>query len=383
MNKLRMTSIASVAVMLLSLTGLAISPAGAAVDRTGKTCAQEGSVVSSNGVTYTCSKTTSGLVYSQGRKLSGSLTVVCGAMESWCAAMTKAFTKKTGVETKFVRLSSGETVARLNAAKANPEFGVWHGGPADGFGVARLDGLIEKYESPTRNMIPKKYQDTDGYWTGVYVGALGFCSNSKELKRLGVAVPKSWADLLNPKLKGQISSAHPSTSGTAFTTLWTQVTRLGGVEPGMAYMKKLHNNILQYTKSGTAPGQIAGRGEVAVGIIFSHDCVAYREQGLPLTVSFPSEGTGYEIGGVALIKGAKNPEAAKSYIDFVLSAEAQNLGPTVASYQVLTNPRAKLDRRMVTLKKLAIVDYDFGKAAAAKKALTTRFDAEIAVAPKV
>lgn len=383
MNKLRITSIASVAMMLLSLTGLAISPAGAAVDRTGRPCAQQGSVVSTNGVTNTCAKTATGLFYTQSRKLKGSLTVVCGATEDWCAAMAKAFTNKTGVNTKYVRLSSGEAVARLDAAKANPEFDVWHGGPADGFGVARLGGLIEKYASPTRDMIPAKYQDADGYWTGVYVGALGFCSNTKVLKRLGVAVPKSWADLLNPKLKRQISMAHPSTSGTAFTALWTQVTRLGGEEPAMAYMKKLNNNILQYTKSGSAPGQIAGRGEVAVGIIFSHDCVAFREQGLPLTVSFPSEGTGYEIGGVALIKGSKNPEAAKAYIDFALSAEGQNIGPTVASYQVLTNPRAKLDRRMVILKNLVIVNYDFDKAAAAKKVLTARFDNEVAVAPKV
>lgn len=383
MIKLRITTMASVAVMILSFSGFVISPAGAAVDRSGKVCVQEGVVVSKDGVTSTCAKTDKGLFYTQARKLSGSLTVVCGATEAWCGAMTKAFTNKTGVSTKFVRLSSGETVARLGAAKSNPEFDVWHGGPADGFGVARIGNLIEKYVSPTRNMIPAKYQDTDGYWTGVYVGALGFCSNTKELKRLGVAIPKSWADLLNPKLKRQISTAHPSTSGTAFTTLWTQVTRLGSEESGMAYMKKLHNNILQYTKSGIGPVQIVGRGEAAIGIVFSHDCVAGAEQGLPLKVSFPSEGTGYEIGGIALVKGAKNPEAAKAYIDFALSAEAQNLGPTVASYQVLTNPRAKLDRRMVTLKKLTIVNYDFEKAAASKKALTARFDSEVAVAPKV
>jgi iron(III) transport system substrate-binding protein len=99
-------------------------------------------------------------------------------------------------------------------------------------------------------------------------------------------------------------------------------------------------------------------------------------------VTFPSEGTGYEIGGVALIKGAKNPEAAKSYIDFALSREAQNLGPSVASFQVLTNPKTKIDNRMVKLNTVSIVNYDFEKAAAAKKALTAKFDATIAIAPK-
>jgi iron(III) transport system substrate-binding protein len=382
MKKIKIASVATSALLCLSIVSFSAAPANAAADRSGKTCYVQGQVFSSGGVTVTCSNETGKLVYTKAKKLSGSLTVVCGATEAWCGAMTEAFTKKTGVTTKFVRLSSGETVARLDAAKANPEFDVWHGGPADGFGVARIGGLIDKYVSPTRLMIPKKYQDDDGYWTGVYVGALGFCSNTKELKRLGVKLPTSWADLLNPALKKSISTAHPSTSGTAFTTLWTQVTRLGGETEGMAYMAKFHNNVLQYTKSGVGPVAITGRGEVAVGLVFSHDCVAGQEQGLPLKVSFPSEGTGYEIGGVALVKGSKNPDAAKAYIDFALSSEAQNLGPTVAAYQVLTNPKAKYDRRMVTLSNLKIVNYDFDKAAAAKKALTAKFDATIAAAPK-
>ena len=378
MRKIKIASVATSVLLCLSVLSFAATPANAASDRSGKVCYDEGQVYSSGGVTVTCA----GGKYTTARKLSGSLTVVCGATEAWCNAMTTAFTKLTGVTTKFVRLSSGETVARLDAAKNNPEFDVWHGGPADGFGVARIGGLIDKYASPSRNFIPKKYQDDDGYWTGVYVGALGFCTNTKEIRRLGLQAPTSWAELLNPKLAKNISTAHPSTSGTAFTTLWTQVTRLGSEAAGLDYMAKMHKNVLQYTKSGVGPVAIVGRGEAAVGLVFSHDCVAGKLQGLPLKVTFPSEGTGYEIGGVALIKGAKNPEAAKSYIDFALSREAQNLGPTVAAFQVLTNPKTKVDPRMVKLGGLTIVAYDFDKAAAAKKALTAKFDATIAIAPK-
>lgn len=381
MNKKKLIALAASTVMVVSLSATLATSASAA-NWAGKTCYQEGEVKAVKGATNTCASTSKGLVYGPTRQLTGSLTVVCGATEAWCGAMTGGFQKLTGVSTKFVRLSSGETVARLEAAKANPEFDVWHGGPADGFGVARIGGLIEKYASPTRNLIPKSYQDDEGYWTGVYVGALGFCTNTKEIKRLGLKVPTSWAELLNPKLVKNISSAHPSTSGTAFTTLWTQVTRLGGEAAALDYMTNLHKNILQYTKSGVGPVAIVGRGEAAVGIVFSHDCVAGAEQGLPLKVSFPSEGTGYEIGGVALVKGSKNPEAAKAYVDFALSRDAQNLGPTVAAYQVLTNPKTKFDKRMVKLNTLNTVVYDFDKAAAAKKALTAKFDATIAVAPK-
>ncbi|MCI5825955.1 MAG: ABC transporter substrate-binding protein [Arcanobacterium sp.] len=319
---------------------------------------------------------------SNSAKGSDEITVVCGAMEDLCQAWTQKFTKETGIAAKFVRLSSGETVARLDAAKADPEFDVWHGGPVDGYGVAADKGLIEAYASPTAAQIPDKYKDAKHNWTGVYVGVLGFCSNQKVLDSLGVKVPESWADLLNPKLKKQISTAHPSTSGTAFTTLWTQTVLGGSEDKGLGYMKQLNDNVLQYSKSGTAPGQIAGRGEVAVGLVFSHDCVKYRDQGMKdLVISFPKEGTGYEIGGVGLVANSKHKEAAKKYIDWAISADAQNIGQTVGSNQVPTNPKAKISDKMVDLSSVKLIDYDFVKAAAAKPELTARFDEEIASKP--
>ena len=316
-------------------------------------------------------------------ELSGSLTIACGSQEDLCQAWTAAFTAETGVEADFVRLSSGEAVARFDASRANPEFDVWHGGPVDGFAAAVEADLLEPYVSPNAEAIPAEYRDPEGYWTGVYIGALGFCSNQMILDELGVDVPESWSDLLDPRLAQQISIAHPSTSGTAFTALWAQVSRLGDQEAGFDYMRQLHNNVLQYSKSGSAPGQLAGRGEVAVGVIFSHDCVKYQEEGLTdLVVSFPEEGTGYEVGGVALLAGSQNPTAAQAYVDWALTADAQAIGATVNSFQVLTNPEAPEDPRMVRLDEIELVEYDVLEAAAAKPALTARFDAEIAAQPK-
>lgn len=304
-------------------------------------------------------------------------------MEDLCQEWAAAFTAESGIPTEFVRLSSGETVARLQATKDSPEFDVWHGGPVDGYGAAAESGLIEAYKSPNRDAIPESYRDEDGYWTGVYVGVLGFCSNQVILDELGVGVPESWDDLLDPKLKGQVSAAHPSTSGTAFTTLWTHVVRGGGEDAGLEYMADLHPQILQYSKSGTAPGQIAGRGEVAVGLVFSHDCVKYHEEGMEdLVVSFPADGTGYEIGGVGIIAGTSQTDAAQQYVDWALTADAQNIGQTVGSYQLLTNPEANVDERMAKLDEVNLVDYDFITAAKEKPALTARFDEEIAAAPK-
>ncbi len=311
------------------------------------------------------------------------LTVLCTPQEDWCQAMTKAFQEQTGIQTSYVRLSSGESLAKLRATKDNPEFSVWWGGPADGFVAAAAEDLLEPYISPNAAQIPATQKDPNGIWTGVYVGALGFCSNKNVLSQLGVEKPGAWADLLDPKLKGQVAMAHPASSGTAYTAVWTQVTRLGGVDAAFDYLKQLHQNILQYTKSGSAPGQMAGRGEVAVAVIFSHDCVKFADEGMDmLEVSFPSEGTGYEIGGVALIKGAPEPEAAKMWIDWVLTAEAQEIGSTVKSYQLPTNPNAKVSERSVKLSEVKLVDYNFEEAGKNRKEITKRFEDEITVAPQ-
>ena len=310
------------------------------------------------------------------------LTVLCTPQEDWCQAMVAAFQEETGIETSYVRLSSGEAFARLQAGADNPEFSVWWGGPADAFVAANEEGLIEPYVSPSAADIADDQKGADGIWTGVYVGALGFCSNTAVLGELGVDVPTSWDELTAPELQGQVAMAHPASSGTAYTAFYTQVLRLGGEDEAIEFMQELHPNILQYTSSGAAPAEMAGRGEIGVSVVFSHDCVRNIEAGFSdLEVSFPEEGTGYEIGGVALVANAPEPVAAKMWIDWSLTAEAQEIGATTASFQLPTNPDAAVPEESVNLDEVNLVDYDFQAAGEAREALTARFEDEVAAAP--
>ena len=311
---------------------------------------------------------------------SNELNVLCTPQVEWCEGMKTEFeAANPGITVNFVRLSSGEALTRLRNEKDNPQFDIWWGGPIDSFVAAKNEGLLEQYDSPNyANLInPALMADPDKHWAGVYVGSLGFATNNNS----GITPPTSWDDLLKPEMKGQILMAHPSSSGTSYTTLCTRLQMLGE-DAGWDWMGQLAGNVLQYTKSGAAPGKFVGQGEAAVGILFSHDVVAEIKKGSPLTLSFPAEGTGYEIGGVAVVKNGPNTAAAKAYANWALSAEAQEIGPTVGSYQLHTNPNAKNDPRMVDLNSIKLVDYDFAKAAAAKKQLTARFDAEVAEQPK-
>src|SRR5690606_4800550 len=198
--------------------------------------------------------------------------------------------------------------------------------------------------------------------------------------------------------------AHPATSGTAFTAFWTVVTlkadELEAEEEGAGYdedgspteaamdaafeyFAQLHQNILQYTRSGAAPGTMAGQGEIAVAIIFSHDCTKLQVEGFEgiLETTFPEEGTGYEIGGMALIAGAPEPEAARMWYDWAITKEAQEIGQTVNSLQLPTNPNAGVSELSVSLADVKLINYNCQAAGANRTALVERFDAEIAPAP--
>lgn len=311
------------------------------------------------------------------------LVIACTVQEDWCQEITRVFGESTGVATNYVHMATGEAVARIVAGGPNPEFDVLFGGPSDSYAASKDSGLLEPYTSDAIEQIPERFRDPDNYWTGVYTGALGFCSNQDVLDELGLGVPTSWADLLDPGFQNQIGMAHPATSGTAYTILWTQVVLADGDEDAaVQYMRSLDPNVLQYTRSGGASGPMAGRGEIATALIFSHDCVKYAEEGMDaLVTSFPSEGTGVEVGGAALLVNAANRANGEAFLDFLASPAGQEIGPTVGSYQLPTHPDAEVSDKAVRLDDLVLVDYDTAAAGAAQAHLLERFEAEVAGEP--
>lgn len=309
------------------------------------------------------------------------LTVLCTSREELCQTLTQTFEAFTGISTQYVRLSAGEALERLRAGQAAPEFDVWYGGSADGYVVARTENLLLAHQSEATALIAKQLKDPDGYWVGAYVGVLGFCSNQDVLTRLGVAVPQSWAALLDPALQGQVAMAHPDISGTAYTALWTQATLSGNnLDDALNYFQQLHVNIAHYTRSGPAPVQMASEEKIAVGIVFFHDCAHAIEAGAPmLTASFPVEGTGYEIGGLAMLRGTANDAGAKMFVDWALSREAQSIPNQLKIYTLPTNPQVAVSNKAPIQAKL--VDYDVVAAGAARRVLLELFTQKIAPVP--
>jgi iron(III) transport system substrate-binding protein len=315
-------------------------------------------------------------------ELAGTLNLLCTPQIAWCEGMKAEFQKVyPRVTVEFVRLSSGEALTRLRNEKANPQFDIWWGGPIDSFIAAKTEGLLEAYSAPNlANLIkPALMKDPDDYWAGIYIGSLGFASNKQFLEKHNLKPPAAWDDLLNPAFKGQLVMAHPSSSGTAYTALIT-VLQLKGEAKGWDYWRQFNANVWQYTKSGAAPAQHVGQGEAAVGVVFSHDIVAQMEQGLPVVLSFAQEGMGWEIGGMAILKGAKHAALAKAWFDWALEPTTQELGPKYTAYQAPTVKGAQASRP--ELLQVQLIDYDFAYAGKNKKAFIDKFTNDIAAAHK-
>ena len=307
-----------------------------------------------------------GLVFSAQAQAKGRLVVYCSATNILCETTTKAFGDKYDVKTSFIRNGSGSTFAKVEAEKNNPQADVWFGGTFDPQAQAAELGLLHAYRSPNVDQIVERFQDpakTKGnYASAIYMGILGFGVNTERLKKLGInEVPKCWKDLTDPRLKGEIQIADPQSSGTAYTAIATFV-QLWNEQQAFDYFKLLHPNISQYTKSGVAPSRNTARGETAIGIGFLHDYALEKQQGAPLELVIPCEGTGYELGGVSIIKGARNLDNAKLFVDWALSKEGQELAWTEGqALQILTNTTAEQSPLAFDPTKLNLINYDFEK----------------------
>lgn len=307
-----------------------------------------------------------GSVIAQSAHAAGRLVVYCSAANELCEQEIQAFGQKYDVKVSFVRNGSGSTLAKIEAEKNNPQADVWYGGTLDPHSQASEMGLLQPYQSPNLAQIEEKFRDPaklkGNYSSAVYMGILGFGVNNDRLKKLGIEkLPSTWEDLLDPRLAGEIQIADPQSSGTAYTAIATFV-QLWGEEKAFEYFKKLHKNISQYTKSGITPARNTARGETAIGIGFLHDYAIEKKNGANIETVAPTDGTGYELGGVSILKGARNLDNAKLFVDWSLSKEAQELSWQKAdAFQVLTNTTAQASPYSLDPKNLKLIDYDFEK----------------------
>lgn len=315
------------------------------------------------------------------------LNVLCASDNDWCELMRNAFQKETGIETSMVRKSAGEIFAQVRAEASNPKTDIWWAGTGDPHLQAANDGFTEVYKSAQLEKLHPWAQEQariSGYRTvGIYMGLLGVGYNPEVLKDKKIAPPKCWKDLTRPEFAGEIQIPNPNSSGTAYTAMATFV-QLFGENEGFAYMKALGKNVSQYTKSGSAPAKATGRGETGVGVTFLHDLLKESMAGMPVEVFAPCEGTGFEVGSMSIIKGARNMAAAKKFYEFALRADVQSMASKANALQLPSNASATIPPKAPRPEQVKLINYDFAKYGSddVRKRLLKRWDEEIFAAQR-
>jgi len=230
------------------------------------------------------------------------------------------------VNVKIVRDSTGIVTAKLLAEKDNPQADVIWGVAATSLLVCDAAGMLQGYAPGDVDKVNPSMKDSSAppRWVGIKAWETGFCVNTVEAKSQNLAIPKSLADLAKPLYKGKIVMPNPASSGTGFLTV-SAILQMMGERQGWEYLDKLHENIAQYTHSGSKPCKMAGAGEYPIGISFGYRGIIQKKKGEPVETVFPSEGCGWDVEANALVKKTPVKESAKKFLDWALSPEVMKM----------------------------------------------------------
>ena len=242
-------------------------------------------------------------------------------------AYEDAFKKANpNIDIKWVRDSTGVITSKLLAEKANPQADVVFGVSASSLAVFDNEGMLLPYAPKGLDKVTAKYRDPKNppAWVGMDVYGAAICFNTVEAQKQGLPKPETWKDLLKPVYKGKITMPNPASSGTGYfdVTAWIQ---MWGEQDAWKYMDDLHQNIAQYTHSGSKPCRQAGAGEFPIGVTFEYRAVTTKKQGAPIDVIFPTEGLGWDLESSGIMKNTKKLDAAKALLDWMITPDAMKL----------------------------------------------------------
>jgi len=263
------------------------------------------------------------------------ITIYSSVHEDVLAAIANEFNRRTpDVELKYFRLGTTKIIAKVNAElkaggiKADL---VWTAEPAY-FEELKQKGLIIKYLSPAAKDIPKMFIDSDEYYIGARILSIGLMYNTRLVK--DAEAPKDWKDLLDPEWKNQIIHASPLYSGSVTATV-TGLTQ--SPQFGWAYYEKLRANGITIVKGQSgAQSKVAG-GEYKVGIGLDYGIRKMNAKGSPIQFVYPKSGSITWGSPIAIFKDSQHQDAAKKFVDFVLSPEGQKF--LITEYIVSVNPK--------------------------------------------
>ncbi|MCC7372819.1 MAG: extracellular solute-binding protein [Chloroflexi bacterium] len=218
---------------------------------------------------------------------------------------------------------SGSTLARLKTEGENTQVSLVFFGQALGPQFRDADVLAPIQPTGAEFLLPTDH-DPNGLYYSWALWTPAFIYNKDQMAN----PPKSYADL--PNAEGRISYDNPVTSASGMIFLVGAILANGGTienpEPGFEYLKKLRSKITTYPSSGGESLSLVQKGELGLIVHYS-EANLYNKyfENAPIEVVVPKEGMPLSALSVGVAKYAPQAEAAKKFVDFLLTPEAQNL----------------------------------------------------------
>ncbi|WP_186429487.1 extracellular solute-binding protein [Clostridium sp. BSD9I1] len=306
------------------------------------------------------------------------LTVYTARSESLNNLVISNFEKDTGIKVNLVVAGTGELQKRVKSEKDNPLGDIlW---AADETMLSSSKELFMEYVSPEDVNMEEKFKNKSGYFTPCFADPTVFIVNKNLIGDIKV---EGFKDLLNPALKGKIAFGDPTSSSSAFQSLMAMLYDMGKDGDPMSneaweFVDKFLANL--DGKMASSSGQLhksVADGEYPVGLTWEDPAANYIKNGAPVEVVFPKEGAIFPGESVQIIKGCKNAENAKKFVDYLLSEKIQNAVGTELTVRPLRKG-AKLASYMIPLDKIKITpNYDEKWVTENKDKVTAKFNEHI------
>ena len=253
---------------------------------------------------------------------SNSLVIYCPHPLDFINPLVDDFkAKNPDINVDVIAAGTGELLKRVESEKDNPLGDILWGGTVT-MAKAKID-LFENYTSTNEVNIADIYKNTEGPLTRCTAVPSVLMVNTNLSGNIKI---EGYEDLLNPALKGKIAFADPSASSSSFEHLDNMLYAMGNGNPekGWDYVKKLCANLDGKLLSGSsAVYKGVADGEYAVGLTFEEGGANYVALGSPIKLVYMKEGVIIKPDGIYIIKGAKNMESAKRFVDYATSYDAQ------------------------------------------------------------